>query len=104
MGYEKPRFGRLLLNNGEIMTKLYAHTVKNHKTILKYDFVKDEDMQWSDFFEYVREICHAMDLPTPVILKTHLFNFAKFNYTRFLPTDFVESVDFDFLMVERVKE
>ena len=75
------------------MTKLYAHTVKNHKTILKYDFVKDEDMQWSDFFEYVREICHAMDLPTPVILKTHLFNFAKFNYTRFLPTDFVESVE-----------
>lgn len=86
------------------MTKLYAHTVKTHKTVLKYDFIKDEEMQWSDFFDYVREICHSMDLPTPVILKTHLFNFAKFNYVRFLPSDFVEAVDFDFLMIERVKE
>lgn len=86
------------------MTKLYAHTVKNHKTIQKYDFVKDEDMQWSDFFDYVRDICHGMDLPTPVILKAHLFNFAKFNYVRFLKSDFVEIVDFDFLMVERIKD
>lgn len=86
------------------MVRLYAYTVKNHKTILKYDFEKDAVMQWSDFFDYVREICHAMDLPTPVILKNHLFNFAKFNYVRFLSTDFVESVDFDFLMVERIKE
>lgn len=86
------------------MTKLYAHTVKAHKTVLKYDFVKDGEMEWIDFFDYVREICHSMDLPAPVILKTHLFNFAKFNYVRFLPSDFVETVDFDFLTIERVKE
>lgn len=86
------------------MVRLYAHTVKNHKTVLKHDFQKDTTIRWSDFYEYVREICHAMDLPTPVILKTHLFNFAKFNYVRFLPGDFMESVDFDFLMVERLKD
>lgn len=86
------------------MTKLWARTVKDNKTILKYDFVKEETMEWADFFEYVREICHEMDLPTPVILKTHLFNFAKFNYVRFLASDFIETVDFDFLMIENVNK
>lgn len=86
------------------MTKLWARTVNDNKTILKYDFVKEETMEWADFFEYVREICHEMDLPTPVILKTHLFNFAKFNYVRFLASDFIETVDFDFLMIENVNK
>lgn len=86
------------------MVKLWVKVVKNNQTIEKYDFSRDVDMQWSDFFDYVRDICFSMDLPTPVILKTHLFNFAKFNYVRFLPSDFVESVDFDYLMIENVKQ
>lgn len=86
------------------MVKLWARTVKENKTVKKLDFIKDEDMEWADFYDYVREICHQLDLPTPVILKTHLFNFAKFNYVRFLASDFIETVDFDFLMVENVNK
>ncbi|MBE5764912.1 MAG: hypothetical protein E7339_04870 [Clostridiales bacterium] len=86
------------------MVKLWTRTVKDNKTILKHDFVREKDMEWADFFDYVREICHEMDLPTPVILKTHLFNFAKFNYVRFLPSDFIEQVDFDYLIVENVNK
>ena len=86
------------------MVKLWARTIKDNKTLLKYDFIKDKNMEWADFFDYVREICHEIDLPTPVILKTHLFNFAKFNYVRFLASDFIESVDFDFLMIENVNK
>lgn len=86
------------------MVKLWARTVKDNKTIQKLDFKKDENMQWADFYGYVREICHEMDLPTPVIVKTHLFNFAKFNYVRFLKRDFLENVDFDYLMIENVNK
>lgn len=86
------------------MVKLWTRTVKDNKTILKHDFVREKDMEWADFFDYVREICHEMDLPTPVILKTHLFNFAKFNYVRFLPSDFIEQVNFDYLIVENVNK
>ncbi len=86
------------------MVKLWAKTVKDDKIILKYDFNKDESMEWAHFFDYVREICHELDLPTPVILKTHLFNFAKFNYVRFFANDFVEPVEFDFLVIENVNK
>lgn len=84
------------------MVKLWARVVKEHKTIKKYDFCKDEILEWAAFYDYVREICHEMDLSTPVITKTHLFNFAKFNFVRFLKSDFIESVDFDYLMIENV--
>lgn len=86
------------------MVKLWARTIKEHATLSKCDFIRDEEMQWSDFFDYVREICNQMDLPTPVILKTHLFNFAKFNYVRFVKSDFVENVDFDYLLIENVNK
>ena len=36
------------------MVKLWARTVKDNKTLLKYDFIKDVNMEWADFFEYVR--------------------------------------------------
>ena len=32
----------------------------------------------------------------------HIFNFAKFNHVRFLPRDFVEGVDFDYLLLENI--
>lgn len=86
------------------MVKLWARAIKEHKTVKKYDFVKDEIMEWAAFYGYVAEICHAMDLSTPVITKTHLFNFAKFNFVRFLKSDFIEAVDFDYLMIENVNK
>lgn len=86
------------------MVKLWARAIKEHKTVKKYDFVKDETMEWAAFYGYVVEICHAMDLSTPVITKTHLFNFAKFNFVRFLKSDFIEAVDFDYLMIENVNK
>ena len=29
-------------------------------------------------------------------------NFAKFNHVKFLPRDFVEGVDFDYLLLENI--
>ena len=40
--------------------------------------------------------------PTPVLIKTHIFNYAKFNTVRFLPRDFAESVDFDKLVLDNI--
>lgn len=58
------------------------------------------EIDYSMFFEYVREICEKLDVPTPIIIKTHLFNYAKYNNVRFRANDFVESIDFDKLVLE----
>ena len=49
---------------------------------------------------HIAELCHQLDIPTPLILKSNVSNFFDFRITRFRAGDFVESVDFDILVLE----
>lgn len=71
---------------------------------IKKDFVyeKDEKLTYSHFFEYLTDICAALDIPTPVLMKTHIFNFAKFNHVKFLKRDFVDTLGYDYLFIENI--
>lgn len=86
------------------MIKLWAKLYKNHR-ILKHTTLNlhVDKMDYSLFFDYVSALCHELDSPTPLIIKDGIFNFAKFNYVKFVPSDFVEKIDYDYLMIELVK-
>ena len=57
---------------------------------------------YSQFFNYLTDICDSLDIPTPVLLKPHLFNYAKFRHVVFRPADFMEEVPFDKLVLENI--
>ena len=61
-----------------------------------------EKLTYSHFFEYMTDICQELDIPTPVLTKTHIFNFAKFNHVKFIPRDFVESLGYDRVVIENI--
>ncbi|MBR5900463.1 MAG: hypothetical protein IKZ38_03605 [Clostridia bacterium] len=82
------------------MIRIWAKVIKNDKIINQTLFEKSSPMDYSEFFSYVCEICETLDIPTPVVIKTHLFNYAKYNVVRFGASDFVESIDFDKLVLE----
>jgi hypothetical protein len=82
------------------MIRIWAKVLKKDKIIKQYMLEKYTTMDYSEFSGYVREICENLDIPTPVLIKTHLFNYAKYNTVRFRKDDFVESVDFDKLVLE----
>ena len=84
------------------MTKIWAKTIKDEKIQRQLVYENEEKLTYSHFLDYLFVICHEMDIATPVLLKTHIFNFAKFNHVRFLPRDFVEGVDFDYLLLENI--
>lgn len=65
-----------------------------------YMYLNGEKYDERRFNEYLVEICHEMDEPTPIVLKTHIKNFHSFNIVTFKPEDFVESVYFDKLILE----
>ena len=71
---------------------------------IKKDFVYElkEQLTYSHFLDYMIEICQALDIPTPVVMKTHIFNFAKFNHVKVLARDFVESLGYDYLFIENL--
>ena len=82
------------------MVRIWAKVLKNNKIVKDCIFEKFENIDYSKFFDYTMEICETLDIPTPVLIKTHLFNYAKYNNVRFNEEDFVESIDFDKLVFE----
>jgi hypothetical protein len=82
--------------------KIWIKLISDGKIRRQFVYEKDEKMVYSKFFEYTSEVCQKLDIPTPVILKTHIFNFAKFNRVKFTPKDFVESFPYDRLEFENI--
>lgn len=82
------------------MFKIWAKIIKNDKIVKQCVYERNGEMDYSEFYDYVHDICAELDAPTPVIIKTHLFNYAKYNVLRFTKDDFVETIRFDKLVLE----
>ena len=71
--------------------------------IKEVSLVSDPDAPFSRNLENALILlCHELDIPTPVLTKTHIFNFAKFNHVKFPARDFVESLGYDHLYIENI--
>ncbi len=53
-----------------------------------------------DWNPIIGELCHALDLARPVLLKKHLRDLENFSHTAFAAADFMEPIAFDKLTVE----
>ena len=84
------------------MFRIWAKIVKDGKIVNQLTYEREDKFVYGKFFEYLADICEGLDIATPVLLKTHIFNYAKFNVVRFIPRDFAESVDFDRLILENI--
>ena len=52
------------------MIRLWAKLYKNNRLYKDTTFiVRSSKMDYSLFFDYVAEMCHALDVPTPLITK-----------------------------------
>ena len=84
------------------MFRIWGKVLKDGKILKQVTYERDDKFTYSQFFEYLADICEELDIATPVLLKTHIFNYAKFNTVRFIPRDFAEPVDFDKLVLDNI--
>lgn len=84
----------------KVFPRIWAKTFKGDKITRSYMLTLDDKFDEDRLFDYVCEITHALDIPTPLILSSHVYNFVHFNVARFLAREFVEEVDFDCLTIE----
>jgi hypothetical protein len=82
--------------------RIWAKLITDGHIKKQYVYENPEQLTYSHFFDYLTEICYALDIPTPVLTKTHIFNFAKFNHVKFVKSDFVESLGYGHLMLENL--
>lgn len=84
------------------MVRIWAKVMKKDKILKQFVFERDESIDYSHFFDYLSESCFNLDIATPVLIKTHLFDFAKYNVVKFTKSDFVEPISFDKLVLENL--
>ena len=81
--------------------KIWAKIIKNEKTIGQ-GVVEAENLNtFSGITKAFMDLAEELKIPTPVITRTSAQFFFDFNSVRFKQDDFVESIDFDYLFIER---
>ena len=84
------------------MFRIWAKVFGEDRILRQTTYEREEKFSYSEFFHYLAEICDELDIPTPVLLKTHIFNYAKFNHVVFKASDFMEPVPFRKLVLENI--
>ena len=84
------------------MFRIWGKVIKDGHIIRQTTYEREEKFTYAHFLNYLADICDALDVPTPVLLKTSIFNYAKFNHVIFRPSDFMEDVPFDRLVLENI--
>lgn len=84
------------------MFRIWAKVLSGDHIEKQTVYAREEKFTYSRFFEYLAEICDGLDVPTPVLLKPHVFQYAKFNHVVFRPADFMEDIPFDKLILENI--
>lgn len=93
----------LIVKKGEIMGRIWARVIKAEKIVLQYMLDGVGALSAAQFLDYIMQICKELDLETPIVLSKHLMHFEQFNSVKFLPSDFLQPVDFDHFILENVK-
>lgn len=82
------------------MIRIWGKILAGDKIIKDTTILVDEKN--TTFFNMLKDVCQSMNIPTPVLLDKHVYDFNLFNQCTFKPDDFVESVVFDKFVLEHL--
>ena len=75
------------------MIRIWGKIIKNEHIVKQKTIEIDEKV--CTFFDMLKELSITLNVPTPVLLDKHVYDFNCFNMCTFKPADFVEVVNFD---------
>ena len=84
--------------------KLWFKIMHNDRMVYHTTECNDLPLSREEYERTLADICQRCNLSTPVSLVPHFLSLVKFNVTEYLPRDFIESVDFDKVIVENIEE
>lgn len=81
-------------------SRIWAKVMRRDKIVRDCMYTLPEPFDPEHLFRYVSEIAKTLDIPTPIILKSHEKTFKEFNTVRFRANEFVEKINFESLVLE----
>ena len=82
--------------------KLWAKIINGDKMAANLVVRNKAPLEQEAYEAFLPEICHQLDLSTPVTLPTHFNHLKRFNIVEYKPRDFIEPVDFTKFTLENV--
>ena len=78
------------------MSRLWVKLIKHHK------MARNETIEcaWGEQEQALIDLCREMDVPAPMWLSKHEFEFEQFRHTAFTKDHFIEEVSFDKMEIE----
>ena len=86
------------------MVKIWAKVMADNKIVKDYIFETEKPFEIKDFFDYMANICEHLNLGTPVIVAKHISNFIMFRSCKFMPDNFLEACNFDYLLLNNISD
>lgn len=83
------------------MIKIWGKLLVDDK-VIKGKTVEIDEKQCS-FFDMLKNLCQELNIPTPVLLDKHVYDFNLFHISIFRPDDFLEPVNFQRFVLELLK-
>jgi len=80
------------------MMKIWGKIIADDKIIKNKTIIVNEKN--TSFFDMLKDLCASLNIPTPVLLDKHVYDFNLFNMCTFRADDFIESVCFDKFTLE----
>ena len=88
------------------MFRLWAKIFKDNRMLR--DMVAENDdpslNRTRKIYQAIDEICYEFDLSQPVWLQATIDDFKRHDKTRFTQDNFMESIEFDFLVIQVIEE
>ena len=82
------------------MIKIWGK-VMSHDHIIKQKTIEIDETSCT-FFDMLKDVCVALNIPTPVLLDKHVYDFNLFHTCIFKPSDFVENVVFSEFILQHI--
>ena len=83
------------------MIKIWGKILVNEKIIKQKTISVDASSV--SFFDMLKDVCSNLNIPTPVLLDKHVYDFNLFKMCVFKPDDFIEEVNFDKFCLELMR-
>ena len=84
------------------MIKIWGKLLSQDKVIKSKTVQVDE--KHTSFFDMLKNLCHDLNIPTPVLLDKHVYDFNLFHVCFFKPDDFIEDVVFEKFAVQLLND
>ncbi|MDD4210896.1 MAG: hypothetical protein PHC46_00685 [Clostridia bacterium] len=86
------------------MFKIWARVIKDEKIKKQYMCTYTCEFNKNNLYDYLVSICKELDIETPIVLSNHINNFDEFSSVKFLSSDFIDKINFNYLILEQIKE